>query len=360
VLKALTIRNLRCFKSLFVEPLERVNLIAGRNNVGKSSLLEGIWLAHGPNNPDLSLRVNFFRGIQHFGATPRELWGGFFFGFDTEKTIGIEMLDDRSRTASFRMRLVEDMETDVHSPDGSSDESQGGAPLVTTENHKRLLLLEYERPPEPLQESTARLFVENGKLGIRSRKADIGEMPSGILLATHPRVPGEDTERYSKLRASGEHGYLVEALKMLEPRLKSLDVLVSGAHPVIHGDVGLGQLIPLPLMGEGMVRMLSILLALGSAKGGTVLVDELENGFHHSVLPDLWRAIDVASQKYECQVFATTHSRECVCAAHDVFAEKELYDFRVHRLERRENETKAVSYTKEALAAAIESNMEIR
>jgi len=49
-----------------------------------------------------------------------------------------------------------------------------------------------------------------------------------------------------------------------------------------------------------------------------------------------------------------------VCAAHDVFAEKELYDFRVHRLERRENETKAVSYTKEALAAAIESNMEIR
>ena len=59
-----TIDNFRGFKNLTLNSLKRVNLISGKNNVGKTSLLEALFIHCGAFNPDLILRVNAFRGIQ--------------------------------------------------------------------------------------------------------------------------------------------------------------------------------------------------------------------------------------------------------------------------------------------------------
>ena len=65
---------------------------------------------------------------------------------------------------------------------------------------------------------------------------------------------------------------------------------------MIWGDIGLPELIPLPVMGEGMTKIASLVLAIATAKGGIVLVDEIENGLHHSVLPKVWETVDRAAQ----------------------------------------------------------------
>ena len=54
--------NYRCFEDLTVEPLERVNLVAGKNNVGKTALLETLWLHHEYHNPSLAYWTNVARG----------------------------------------------------------------------------------------------------------------------------------------------------------------------------------------------------------------------------------------------------------------------------------------------------------
>ncbi|MCC6446841.1 MAG: ATP-binding protein [Armatimonadetes bacterium] len=129
---------------------------------------------------------------------------------------------------------------------------------------------------------------------------------------------------------------------------------------MITGDIGIGQLIPLPLMGEGMARMLSIILAVANAPGGMVLIDEIENGLHHSVMVNIWKAIAEASQKADTQIFATTHSWECMKAAHEAFRTTEEYDFRLHRLDRIDDRIETVAYDRETLEAAIKAGLEVR
>ena len=116
----------------------------------------------------------------------------------------------------------------------------------------------------------------------------------------------------------------------------------------------------MPFMGEGIARLTSIVLAIGNSSNGVVLVDEIENGFHHSVLHKVWRVIGEAARRFNTQVFATTHSMECIVAAHRAFVEGGTYDFGLHRLERIDKIIQDVSYPQEVLEAAIEMSLEVR
>jgi AAA15 family ATPase/GTPase len=129
---------------------------------------------------------------------------------------------------------------------------------------------------------------------------------------------------------------------------------------MIHGDIGLNRLLPLPQMGDGMTRLAEIILAIGNAPNGIVLVDEIENGIHHSTMSNIWRTIDKASQLFNTQVFATTHSIECIKAAHNAFKENGAYDLKVHRLERTDAKVRALTYDKDELEAAFEIKLEVR
>ncbi len=147
---------------------------------------------------------------------------------------------------------------------------------------------------------------------------------------------------------------------MLEPRLKRLAMVMLAGQPVLHGDIGTGRLLPLPVMGEGMIRLASLALFVANAPNGVVLVDEIENGLHWTVLTKVWTAIADAAREFNTQIFATTHSHECIVAAHNAFVESGLYDFRLHRIDRTDGGIRAVTYDEETLAAAIEINLEVR
>ncbi len=79
--------NFRGFDHLMLDPLARVNLIAGKNNVGKTALLEALFLHIGAHNPELPLRVNAIRGIERFPLQPDEVWGWFFYDKRTDRSI---------------------------------------------------------------------------------------------------------------------------------------------------------------------------------------------------------------------------------------------------------------------------------
>jgi hypothetical protein len=182
-----------------------------------------------------------------------------------------------------------------------------------------------------------------------------------LFLAARVRQPLEkDAERFGELDIKGQQDILLKALKIIEPRLRPLAIALPGGVPMIHGDIGLIRALPLPLMGEGMARMASLILAISSTPNGIVLVDEIENGLHHSILTRMWQAIGEVAKQFNTQVFATTHSLECIVAAHKAFTESGHYEFRVHRLERVKETIQAVTYDEESLEAAIETDLEVR
>ena len=106
--------------------------------------------------------------------------------------------------------------------------------------------------------------------------------------------------------------------------------------------------------------MFGIALAMGTAAGGLLLIDEIENGLHHTVLPEVFATLLEMARTFDVQVFATTHSAECVRAAHEALREIEQHEFAFYRLQRTNGEIKAVGFDNEMLETAIAHRMEVR
>jgi len=356
--RSFKVSNFRCFSELNLAGLERFNLIAGVNNVGKTALLEALFIHCGAYNPELTIRLNAFRGIEkvkvELGRGIETPWDSLFNNHNILKTI--ELVGENKGTVQRTLRLKMVRKPDELAKIGQfilhgQDKSESGAMSSET---VQVLELAYKAGKQ-----SGRYHMILGPKGLRTEP--IPPPFPGFFLAARLRIPhAEDAERFGKLEISGKQDVLLEALRIVEPRLRRLAVVVTGGAPMMHGDIQLDRLIPLSFMGEGMVRLASLVLAIGNAQKGIVLVDEIENGFHHSILPKVWRVIAEAARQFNTQVFATTHSMECIVAAHRAFAESESYDFRLHRLEWRKETIHSITYDQETLAAAIETGLEVR
>jgi len=96
-------------------------------------------------------------------------------------------------------------------------------------------------------------------------------------------------------------------------------------------------------------------------RDGIVLIDEIENGLHYSVQEKLWQAVFSWAQDLNVQVFATTHSNECIKAfSRSLDATLFKSQARLFRIERKDEKFRAVEYTKEQLAESLESKWEVR
>ncbi len=145
-----------------------------------------------------------------------------------------------------------------------------------------------------------RIAVQQDK---EQENIEVELFPPSIFISSRLRVsPTDDAKVFSDFAQKNEQNEIVEILKIVEPRLKRLAVLVTGGTPMIHGDIGGDYLIPVSLMGEGMGRLLSIILSIMNFQGGTVLIDEIENGIHYSVMEKVWQSIDVATRKFNTQL----------------------------------------------------------
>jgi hypothetical protein len=354
------VKNFRCFRELRLgspeEPLARINLIGGKNNSGKTALLEALFLHMGPNNPGLALVVNAFRGIDRLAPDADQMWGWLFFGKNLDDTIELASMDDRGERRVLRLRLM--------APEGAPF-PQGVDGLkslptllgsLSTATVLRDLVMEYEDSTGQRGTSRASILAP----GLPSGVTRLTPVPPAIFLSSHACFAKEDAERYSRLEEIGRERDLLQPLRLLEPRLRRLAVLTANETSMLHGDIGIGRLVPVPFMGEGMGRLLSIVLAITSAPGGLVLIDEVENGLHYSVMADVWKAIAHAARQNDVQVFATTHSYECIQAAHRAQEENPPYEFRYYRLDRRGDQIVPRGFDREMLDTVQTSDLEIR
>jgi AAA15 family ATPase/GTPase len=161
------------------------------------------------------------------------------------------------------------------------------------------------------------------------------------------------------LKAGGEER-LEGLLRKIEPRLKTIRSIKPHGAALIYVDMGLKEKIPAVHFGQGFIRLLSIYSELIASGKKVLLIDEVENGLHHSVITEIWRGLLNAAQQEDVQVFATTHSYECIKAAHAAFAETMDYDFALHRLEELNGSITVTTYDKDTLETSLASNFEIR
>jgi len=369
MLASLKIQNFRPFRHLQIDRLGQINLIAGKNNVGKSSLLE-------------ALRLYAYRGA------PFLLW---------------EILATRNEIK--------------RAPDASLESDDNVGVVLDRLFHGRN---GNEKGPEPIQigpidsgEDTlviAREWLqehgnENFQFRESFRAADAGKNPEPDALSI--RV-GPDpiyflpldgfwplrNRRWTRSEAlpakefncfyisadglkKSEIGYLWDnialtdlehdillALQIVTPEAERLSLVGDPKNNrerfAVVKTNGHTRPIPLSSMGDGINRIFSIMLALTNAKDGVLLIDEIENGIHYTAQPNLWASIFKAAHHLNVQVFATTHSWDCITAFQKVTAENKETDGMLIRLEAKREMTSAVLFDESELSIVSRDQIEVR
>ncbi|MHC5057218.1 MAG: AAA family ATPase [Planctomycetota bacterium] len=352
-------QGFRNLEDLELDDLARVNLIAGGNGTGKTALLEALFL-HCAQNPSLVLKLRAFRGYGDTVAlslTKREdtPWQSLFARFDETHGIELESRDGKQERRIQRICAVSDLD-ELRAIPGL----QKGLPTEFSDSSvpfPRVLKLEQEKQNHI---DSTYLIADAESVRMDPAVPRPAPFPAHFLRTRRPVVLRELAQRFGKLEKAGEQEKLVRMLKVIEPRLLRVATVVVGEDAILHGDIGLGYLVPLLEMGDGVSRLAEVALTIREAAGGVVLVDEVENGIHHSALENVWRALRQAAREQDVQLFATTHSFECITAAHRAFSEGDDYDLKLIRLERVKEKTRAVAYDQEMLEAAMETDMEVR
>ena len=138
-----TVKNFRGFHDLTLEPLERVNLIAGKNSVGKTALLEALFLHLGPANPRLPLTIGLLRGIHQVAVNPDVLWGWLFPSKRLDRIIEVTSQSDDGVQRSLEIALVEPATSRIVPPGNGKNTVAEAVPAVTTTLGTLELLLSY-------------------------------------------------------------------------------------------------------------------------------------------------------------------------------------------------------------------------
>ena len=359
--RSITVTNFRGFSKLAVAPLSRVNLVVGRNNVGKTGLLEAVFLLVGPTNPQLTVKLGGIRGVTEFRNDAEDIWGWLFFEKRTHKPIDIKAESENRKNRTLTITLADPKKSNIGvtrvGARNKWTKSRGGTfDASSSTSTPSQLNLKYWDEDGTIYE--ARATVKEDTIALEHVKPF--KAPMSIYLGSKAGYITENADRFSKLEEIGKQDELLPAMKIIEPRLKRMAILVTGAGPVVHADIGTGRMIPVQFMGDGMGRLLSILLAIHESPGGVVLVDEVENGLHYSAMKPVWGAIAIAARDFNVQVISTTHSWECLRAAHEALVDSAEYDLTVHRLDRRDGQIESLALDRRMVQKALEAGMELR
>jgi hypothetical protein len=354
-----TIKNFRCFRELTMPALERVNLIAGKNNSGKTALLEAIHWHSYPRDCVLPFSLNAQRGIDAEKKFDEDSCSWLFH--DKEGAAGFEL---QSRDANEETRTLQGWLMDTAAAVQRFPQLATMIPQVPRSPFAGgygwpLILKTTAHDSETFAIANFHTNGISSGIGSIGSSADPWDGPS-LFLPSSGRSAEDDAAAFSELELANRQDEILPALRILEPRLQRLTLLLLAHRPVIHGHIGLSRQVPVPFMGEGIRRLLSILLSINQAKGGNVLIDEVENGLHYSVIASVWMAVAEAARQANVQVFATTHSYECIQAAHQAFAASQPYDLRLFRLDRTDGDIRVVAYNQNALNTSLDMSLEVR
>ena len=371
MLSTLEVKNFRNHRNLRLNSLGRINLIAGRNGAGKTSLLEAVWILGGPDTPELSERINSFRGATF--QFSRKAFREIFFHFNHEQGAEIKAHGDWGTTPRTLHISLQRREQNQRVLQQEATKTEfAGSNIAWTESDDEIVFT-YTHDDNSQYISRAWWYKQTvpsnsigtaalTELGFRQQKQQVSDRPVSVLMASSFRENEQTVaSRLGDLQLQGLDHDILKLLQPIEPQLKSLLTISLGEGSVVHASLqGIERPLPVRLVGEGFNRMLELALLIGSVRGGQLLVDEIENGLHHSVLQEVFSVLSEFAAEFDVQIFATTHSAECIDAAYQALKDKAEGEFAFFRLGRTENGTKAVRFDREMIETSIDHSLEIR
>jgi hypothetical protein len=340
--------NFRCFESLSLSGFSRVNLVSGMNNTGKTALLEAIKV-HASTAEGLEI-MNLYALRGAAMNSEDALADAWAWLFRTKRiavpiTLTSESSDGVTRTITATMQPAREYVTGPQPfPPKWSARSKAEAWVVE---------LRYEDSTG----TSGTNVVSVSREGTAMLELFPAKTPATAFISTGGFAdPSADLQLISTAIEEGDDARLVRFLQTFDRTIKRVFPLVKKGGAVLYADLEGAGPMPVALFGEGLRRLLSIALRL--RRHEVLLIDEVENGLHHSILQNMWQAVGRLAAEADVQVFATTHSLECIQAAARALGPQN--DITFYRLERHEDGIKAIVLNADTLTAGVEFNLEVR
>ena len=351
----LTIKGFRGIDDLTIPRLGRVTLLAGKNGVGKTTVLEAVsvFAARGRLLALIDVLTN--RGEVELVTDDDHNWwlgnidyASLFYGpiSSERKSISIGSKEEQLRIEMISLEEeVPSLLSFVDSVQGLSVRFRDTRQVRWDFSEESLRLFQRYQPFPPNDKPEPEITRERLGPGTPSER-DIARLWDTVVLT-------RDEER------------AVQALRLIIDR-DVLDVAVIGdGEPSISRRMVVrfeeqDRPVPLRSLGDGAVRLLGVALALVGSRGGFLLIDEAENGIHHTAQYEFWKLVLQMADANDVQVLATTHSWDCVRGFAYAASEHEHGDGVLVRLDRDDRGLRAVEYSKEGLLTAAEQGIEVR
>lgn len=377
MLDSLEIINFRSLKNLKINRLGSITLFTGKNNTGKSTILEAIALYATKGDPTFIYQLLGERGenFKQEGKDTIEVNLRSLSSMFTNRTTGFTEKDSLtigaieqtlfgeqvSKQEFLSIRFVKYYD-EVVKEDSES----------TTGLRKRIIIGEND---------TKELFVDF-LIGLEIKSAQGAfilplhrDKPyrftsSRILSPTNSlqfiRTRNIDREINGKLwdyiALTEKEEYVIRALQLIEPNIERVTFIDDSrdrtAVVKLKGD---NTVVPLKSMGDGINRIITIILALVNAENGFLLVDEFENGLHYTIQEKLWEIVFNIAKRMNIQIFATTHSDDCIMGFEKALNKRDNnLSGQLVRLDLKDGAVVQVEFNAEELKIANDQKIETR
>ena len=352
MIKQIDIRNFRAFEKVSLKDCTPITLLVGDNGSGKTALLEALFMASGAS-PELALRTKAWRGfnITAEGAEKdvyENIWGDLFFDSNTDNEVWIRLT---SENTSDTPRLL------------TISKVSQRLPIPTSRSNPQIVYDAVEsfkfrwKGPGKF-DSTKTPHIENGKLNMGGSSDT--PLKVTFFAANQTYSTPETVSRFSRISKANKKPEAVRLFATLFPSVSDITIELNGGSPMLYARTyDSEKMFPINMMSGGMNKLASILFAIPHLEGGYILIDEIENGFYYKKLPLVWAAISTFAKAYNVQVFASTHSNECLAAVGEL-ARADPTRFCLVRAVRQKDRSILRQFSGREFASALSDDIEVR
>jgi AAA15 family ATPase/GTPase len=296
-IKNIAIENFKCFQNLQIEGIESVNLIGGKNNVGKTAFLEAVELLVSANEPH-DLAVNIYNLITRRQINHIQDSTDIILDFIKEDETKIKISTENKRCEICLNVQPDDFEFEFNED---------------MENIIPITLLSFTLNGHEKSISFERL--------LRSKMPFMKErnMDNVNFVGSTKTKEQEIAILYGSLVDLDREDFLNDSLRIFDDNIISIKQRATKNGVILKLKLKNRQTpVLLSSLGEGLNRYIAVLCAIWASKDGFLLIDEVENGIHYTNYKKLWQIIFQASADANCQLFITSHSKECIEAFNEV------------------------------------------
>ena len=384
MLDSLLIKNFRSLEHLEVPKLGRVNLMVGKNNSGKSTVLEALRIYAG--NAQRSLLEIIARGhderyqvqegesLEGEAVAPfQDFFTGRRFPKSSQTAITVGEINKPSSLLTIKYAMLEEVEETVTDDTGAT-------------TRVRRYIHDPEEEAETDEDLQPVFVMHKGERSLPLLKLMGSGMRGRVAIENTPSVPcsviptefismDELADAWDAVALRDEEEVVKRALRIVSPDFESLVfVRADGSsgpgryRPMRTAMVklaGMSRPVPLNSMGDGTLRVLQLALKLFAAKSGFLLIDEFENGLHYSVQEKVWGLLFEVAERHNIQIFATTHSWDCIESFTKVAVARTETDgvlFRLGRSVRTSDQGRVIAtvFDEAALQNITQADVEVR